>query len=94
MGDVVVGGEYAGWTTSNRGRPCLCQNCSHWPPAEKTGRGSLLTRPSCPPDDPVGQGTELDLVGFFVPVPWLGTADAEIKAPSAAVLLNDPTFEG
>ena len=28
--------------------------------AEKTGRDSLLIRPSGPPDDPVGQGTELN----------------------------------
>ena len=28
---------------------------------EKTGRGYLLNRPSCPPDDPIGQGTELNL---------------------------------
>ena len=42
------------------GHPCPCQNCSQGPPAEKTGRGSLLNRPSCPPDDPNGQGTELD----------------------------------
>ena len=33
---------------------------SQWPPAEKTGRGSLLNRPSCLPNDPVGQGTELN----------------------------------
>ena len=36
-----------------------CQNCSQGLPAEKTGRGSLLNRPSCPPDDLIGQGTEL-----------------------------------
>ena len=35
-----------------------CQNCPQGPPAEKTGRGSLLNCPSCPPDDPVSQGTE------------------------------------
>ena len=29
-------------------------------PQKKTGRGSLLKRPSCPPDDPIGQGTELN----------------------------------
>ena len=36
-------------------------NNVRWPPAEKTGRGSLFNRPeSCPPDDPIGdQGTEL-----------------------------------
>ena len=25
-----------------------CQNCSQWPPVEKTGRGSLPNRSSCP----------------------------------------------
>ena len=29
-------------------------------PAERTGRGSLLDRLSSPPDDPIGQGTELN----------------------------------
>ena len=45
--------------------PCLlfarmpCQNYSQRPPAQKTGKGSLLNRPSCPVhDDPVGQGSE------------------------------------
>ena len=41
-------------TTSKNGHPCPCQNCSQWPPAEKPGEGSLLNRPSCPPDDPIG----------------------------------------
>ena len=27
---------------------------------QKNGRRSLLNRPSCPPDDPIGQGTELN----------------------------------
>ena len=44
------------------------RNCSQGPPAEKTGRGSLLNRPSCLPDDPIGQGTELmDHVEWRVP---------------------------
>ena len=30
-----------------------------WSPAEKTGRSSLLNRPSCPHDDPIGEETEL-----------------------------------
>ena len=38
------------------------QNCSQGPPAEKTGRGSLLSHPSCPSDVPVGQGTELNML--------------------------------
>ena len=41
--------------------------CSQRPPAEKNGRGSLLNRPLCPPNDQVSQGTELtelNLVSF------------------------------
>ena len=49
VGNAVVGWENAGWTTSKSGHPCLCQNCSQGLPAEKTGRGSLLNHPSCPP---------------------------------------------
>ena len=29
-------------------------------PQKKTGRGSLMNRPSCPPDDPSGQRTGLN----------------------------------
>ena len=36
------------------------QNCSQGPPAEKTGRESLLGRLSCPPYDPIYQGTEMN----------------------------------
>ena len=50
----------AGLTTSKSGHPFPCQNCSQWPPAEKTGGGTLLNCPSCPSDDPIGQGTELN----------------------------------
>ena len=42
------------------GHPCLRQNCSQWPPAEKAESEPLLSRPSCSPDDPIGQGTELN----------------------------------
>ena len=49
VGDAVVGRGNAGWTTSKTVHPCPCQNCSQGPPAEKSGRGSLLNRPSCPP---------------------------------------------
>ena len=63
-------GQFEGWATpwsaeemldgqSKSGLPCPCQNCLQWPSALKTGRGSLLNRLSCPPDDPVGQGTKL-----------------------------------
>ena len=57
-GDTVVSRRNAGWTASKSGRPCPFKNCSQEPPAEKTGRGSLLT-PHVPPKDPIGQGTEL-----------------------------------
>ena len=49
-----------GWTS------LPSQNCSQGPPAEKTGRGSLLNRPSCPPDDPIGQGTDLNRTGHGI----------------------------
>ena len=58
--DAVVGRGIAGCTTSNSGHPCPSQNRSQWPPAEKTGRGSLLNRPSCPPGDQIGQEIELN----------------------------------
>ena len=58
VGDVVVSRGNAGWTTSKSGHPCPCQNYSQGPPAKKTARGSLLNRPSCPPNNPTGQGTE------------------------------------
>ena len=46
-------------TTSKSEYLLPCQNFSQWPPSDKTGRGSLLNRPSCFPNDPTGQGTEL-----------------------------------
>ena len=60
VGDAVVGRRNAGWITSKSDHPCPCQNCSQGPPAEKTGRGSLLNRSSCTPDDPISRGTELN----------------------------------
>ena len=69
MGDAVVSKGNAGWTTSKSGHPCPCKNCSQWPPAEKTGRGSLLNRPPStpppPPDDSMGKGTELNWIESF-----------------------------
>ena len=37
-------------------------NCSLWSYAErkKIGRGSRMNRTSIPPDDPIGEGTELN----------------------------------
>ena len=71
VGNTVASGENAGWTSSKSGQPCPCQKCSRGPPAERTGKGSVLNRPACPPDDPIGQGTEVDWtesVGVFVSV--------------------------
>ena len=53
------------WMDKISGHPCPCQNCSQGPPSEKTGRGSLLNSPSCPPDNPISQGTELKLLDIF-----------------------------
>ena len=44
VGDAMVSRENAGWTTPKSGHPRPCQNYSQRPPAEKTGRGSLLNR--------------------------------------------------
>ena len=61
MVDAVVGGGSVGWTTRKSGHPCPYARTSHkGPPAEKTGKGSLLNRPSCPLGDQIGQGTELN----------------------------------
>ena len=60
VGDAIVSRGNAGYTTSKCGHLYLCQNRSQQPPAEKTGRGSLLNRLSCPTDDPIGQGIELN----------------------------------
>ena len=57
--DAAVGRGNARWTTSESGHPWPCQKCSQRPPTEKTGRVSLLNRPSSPPVDPFGQETEL-----------------------------------
>ena len=47
IGNAMVCRGNAGWATSKSGHPCPCQNCSHGPPAKKTGRGALLNY--CPP---------------------------------------------
>ena len=60
VGVTIVSRGNAGRTTSKSGHPCLCQNCLQGTPAEKTRRESLLNRPSCPPDDPIVQRTELN----------------------------------
>lgn len=57
-GDAVIGKGNAEWTGSKSERPCSCQNQSQGLPV-KTGKGYLLHRPSCSPDDPIGQGNEL-----------------------------------
>ena len=63
----MVGRGHNGRTTSKNGRPRPYQNCSKWPPAakkkkkKKTGRGSLKNRLSCPLEELIGKGTELNL---------------------------------
>ena len=61
VGNTVASGENAGWT-SKSAYSCPCQSCSQGPPAEKAGRGSLLNHLSCPPNDPFGQGTNLNWI--------------------------------
>ena len=69
VSDTAVGRGNAGWTASKSGHACLCQNCSQRPPAENTGREPLLSCPSCSPNDPISQGTELNQT--TVPVDYL-----------------------
>ena len=64
MGDVEVSRGNSGRTRSKSGLPCSYRNCLRKPPAEKSGRGSLLNRPSSPSDDPTGQRTELNWIEF------------------------------
>ena len=64
--DAAVSRGNTGWTTSKSGHPRPCKNCSWRPPVEKIGRGSLLNRPSCPHEDPIGQGTELNCARHVV----------------------------
>ena len=59
-----VGRRNAGRTRSKSGCPCPCRYCSWWPPAETNGRGSLLSRSSCPPDIPIGHVTDLTWPGL------------------------------
>ena len=61
VSDAVDSRGNAGWTTLKSGHPCPCRNCSQRFPAEKTGR-SLLNRPSCRPDNPIGHLTELNFL--------------------------------
>ena len=61
VGDAVVSSGNTGPTTSKTGHPSPSQNCWQWPPAEKTGRRFLLNHLWCPlPNDPIGQGTEMN----------------------------------
>ena len=59
-----VGEGNVGWTTSKSGHPCPCQNYSQGPPAEKTGRGSLVNRSSCPPIPPSSSPTTRSVNGL------------------------------
>ena len=43
----------------NAAAACYTQMLTTWPPAEKPGKGSTLNRSSCPPNDPIGQPTNV-----------------------------------
>ena len=60
VGNTVVSRGNVGWTTAKNGHLCPNQTCSQGPPAEKTGRGSPVNHPSCPPVDPIGTGPDLN----------------------------------
>ena len=77
VGDAMVGRRNAGWTISKSRHPCPCQNCSQRLPREMTSKGSLLNHPSCPPDVPIGQGTQVN---------WNSLPDQVVTAPSVQLL--------
>ena len=60
VGDAMASRGNVGWTTPKSAHPCPCENCPQGPRAVKSGRESLLNHLLSPPDDPVGQGTELN----------------------------------
>ena len=62
----------AGWTTSKSEHLCPRQNHSQGPPAEKTGRGSLLNHPLCLSDDLIDQGTKLNWTEPLHHLSWTG----------------------
>ena len=68
---TILQGTLEGGRRHGRRRKCWVDNIKEWTSLPKpelltkascrmTGRGSLLNRPSCPPDVPIGQGTELN----------------------------------
>ena len=59
VGNAVVDRGNAWLITSKSGHPSPYQNCWIGPPTEKTDKGSLPNPPSCPPNHPIGRGTEL-----------------------------------
>ena len=65
LSKTILQGTLEGGRRRGRQRKCWMDNIKDWislpmpEPQEKTGRGSLLNRPSCPFDESIGQGTEL-----------------------------------
>ena len=58
MDNAVIGGEILDGQRERVDVPLHARTSrAKWPIAEKTERGSLLNRPSCPSDEPIGQGT-------------------------------------
>ena len=62
VGDAVVDGGNAGWTTSKSRHPCSCQNCSQGPSAEQKKMEENLMSPSTTPSIKELNGTELILL--------------------------------
>ena len=72
LSKTILYGSLEGGRRHGRHRKCWMDNIKQWtslPMPElltrayckkKSGRGSLRNRPSCPPDDPIGQGTDLN----------------------------------
>ena len=66
LSKTILQGTLEGGQRCGQQRKCWMDNFKEWTflPMPETGRGSLLNRLSCPPSNPIGQGTELNF-GFM-----------------------------
>ena len=71
LSKTILYGALEGGRRRGRQRKCWVDNIKErtslpipelltWPLAEESGRGALLSRSSCPPDDTIGQETEVN----------------------------------
>ena len=78
----MVGRRNAGWTASNSGHPCLCQNCPQGLPAEKTEEAFCSIIPLVPLTTLSVTGlnwTELKCFALVLPPRLIGRSKSRIR---------------